>query len=643
MTKEEVIKQVVDFVSAAEKDEPTKEIDVSRISIHFGWQGEERKEIFKLFDVNSMTKFVDALPGLETYKSAVNPNAVCVRTKKTGLMAAAKASEQAAVTEKESEIKTEKPAKIENIQNRVDLILKAMNKGLVEKEEACRLALLSSVAGETIFFLGPPGTAKSLVCRRLKCAFKGEDNKELKNFEYLMNEFSTPDEVYGPVSLKALEENKYERITEGYLPDAEVAFLDEIWKAGPAIQNTLLTILNEKKFHNGNQVVEVPLRALVSASNELPAENRGLEALWDRFLIRLIVNPIKSEKDFLALVCGGEVSSEADVSKIKNQLISVDELKDWKDKINAVEVPELVCDVVTAVRKEMTLRTGYYVSDRRWKKIVHLMKASAFLNGRSEVDLMDCQLIEYCIWNTEDQIADAKEIVRKCIEEHGLECSVAADDIYEEMDGFKNHVQSQFYVKKVANEPEIEVMNDGKKAYTLKNAKNYAITYNTWDNRTVTVKYVSENSYYDANKKGYGSYYSNYISNLKYNAEVKKISWDVQLDHQTRSNEAEVKLKKITGDEYEKDPHVFDPNYSDLLKVRQTEADKNYYKPLKERISEEKENLKIFRKEKGEAFESNLFADQEICRLIFKQIDKTDVELDKLLADLNEMRERYQK
>ena len=298
---------------------------------------------------------------------------------------------------------------------RFQRLLRDMNRGIYEKETEISLSLLAALAGESVILLGPPGVAKSMVARQLKTAFR-----DARSFEYLMSRFSTPDEIFGPVSIQKLKSSDtYERAVEGYLPTADVVFLDEIWKAGPAIQNTLLTVINEKIFRNGNREMRLPLKLLVAASNELPAKGEGLEALWDRFVIRIESRPIRQEKNFRSMLLEvenlSEVKSEEQSSAAEGEansnVITAEEYAEWSENINKIGVKEDVLDVISVVRKslrtvnvdEAAERRNIYVSDRRWKNIMRLLRTSAFMQDREEVAVCDLLPIYHCLWQEPEE------------------------------------------------------------------------------------------------------------------------------------------------------------------------------------------------------------------------------------------------
>lgn len=365
-------------------------------------------------------------------------------------------------------------------------LLGEMNRGIYEKETEISLSLLAALAGESIILLGPPGVAKSMVARQLKTAFR-----EAQSFEYLMSRFSTPDEIFGPVSIQKLKtSDTYERAVEGYLPTADVVFLDEIWKAGPAIQNTLLTVINEKIFRNGNREMHLPLKLLVAASNELPAKGEGLEALWDRFVIRIESRPIKLEKNFRAMLLeaptdflgptdftdstdfsgftGGlghaDFADNADFSDLK---ITSEEYAEWTERIDKIGVKEAVLDAISAIRKslravnvdEAAERRNIYVSDRRWKNIVRLLRTSAFMQDREEVDICDLLPIYHCLWQEPEERDAIRNIVIRAL------FSPFADKLVE----MKNALAEDIKYHRVRRNPEdgrdyegeIETLSDG--------------------------------------------------------------------------------------------------------------------------------------------------------------------------------------
>ncbi|MGM0675341.1 MAG: AAA family ATPase [Spirochaetota bacterium] len=285
------------------------------------------------------------------------------------------------------------------IRERIHNLLEAMEVGVYERETATRLAFLATIAGESVFLLGPPGVAKSLIARRVKFAFHGA-----KSFEYLMGRFSTPDEIFGPISIQRLKEHdRYERITDNYLPQADIVFLDEIWKAGPPIQNALLTALNEKRFRNGAQEIQIPMKGLISASNDVPELDAGQRAFWDRFLVRLPLRAIERDENFHNMLAdSGDEYQDTVPDELK---VTQQEYEHWRQQIDNIDLPRAILSLLSAVRSRLSTpdaneeHEAIYLSDRRWKKIARLLKASAFLNGREAVNVLDCGLLRHCIWD----------------------------------------------------------------------------------------------------------------------------------------------------------------------------------------------------------------------------------------------------
>ncbi len=348
------------------------------------------------------------------------------------------------------------------VKSRVEVLLKELCKGLYEREQSVRLAFLATVAGESIFLLGPPGVGKSLIARRLKYAFL-----DGTSFEYLMSKYSTPDEIFGPVSIKKLkDEDVYERITDNYMPSANIVFLDEIWKAGPAIQNALLTILNEKIYKNGNQTLKVDIKGIITASNELPPKNKSLDPIWDRFLIRLELDKIKSFKNFLDMIVStDDVYKDNIPSELK---LKSKDLDKWSAEIDAVDVPAEILNTIQVVtykieqfnQKPNNEQRQIRIYDRRWKKIIRLMRTSAFLNGRDKVDLMDCFLMEHCLWNYPEHRPVIRDIVIEAVRKHGYSMAINLSALKKEVAEFEKDVEEEIQIKNSITEDQLLPVNE---------------------------------------------------------------------------------------------------------------------------------------------------------------------------------------
>lgn len=305
-----------------------------------------------------------------------------------------------------------------SLSERLRALATALGEGLMERDEAIRLGLITLIAGDNLLLLGPPGTAKSLIARRLTAAVA-----DARLFQHLLTPFTTPEELFGPLSLSALRERDvYERRVEGFLPDAELASLDEVFKAGSAILNTLLGLLNERQFVNGARVLDVPLLALVGASNEVPQEE-GLRALYDRFALRLQVGPLEDEANARRLFREGRVSPAPRLPP--GLALSRAELLAARAEAEVTPLGPALEALLVTLRRSLAERVraegmSAYVSDRRWQRLAGLCRASALLAGREVADLADAELLRHGLWDDPNDAAAREALLYDALAEPEL-------------------------------------------------------------------------------------------------------------------------------------------------------------------------------------------------------------------------------
>jgi MoxR-like ATPase len=270
-------------------------------------------------------------------------------------------------------------------------------RGLVDRHVLVDLVALAAVAGEHLLVLGPPGTAKSHAVRRVARALGG------RYFEYLLGRFTEPSEIVGPIDLRRLRDGVIETQTAGMLPEAEVAFLDEVFLGSTAILNTLLGLLNERTFRRGATAVRVPLRVCVGAANALPDDD-ALGAFADRFLLRSFVAAVPDAALEVLLEGGWQVDHEE-----APLAASLDDIDTLAAAARTADVAAVRPSLAEAVR---TLRAaGIALSDRRIVKLQRLIAAAAALDGRAAPGPADLWPIVYAVPTAEGQ-AQARDALR---------------------------------------------------------------------------------------------------------------------------------------------------------------------------------------------------------------------------------------
>jgi len=297
-----------------------------------------------------------------------------------------------------------------NIYQKIIGIEDYLNSKFLEREALISLLLLTVLSGQNMFILGKPGVAKSEIVYQASLLFK-----KVRIFRYLLTKYTTPEEIFGSISLDELKKGRFYRRISKKLADVEIGFLDEIFKGNSSILNSLLMIANEKIYINDTEVVKVPLISLFGASNEIPDEEEmeELQALYDRFTIKFIAEPIKDFKNFSKLLLQDENQLQ-----IENELLlELNDVLTIHDKAMEITPGQKVLNLIYEVR-EYCYENNYYVSDRKFKNILTILKVCAFVNGRSDIVAEDLFLLPYMIWEKPEDFATIENDIHNIILDH---------------------------------------------------------------------------------------------------------------------------------------------------------------------------------------------------------------------------------
>ena len=311
-------------------------------------------------------------------------------------------------------------------------IISELNEEIAERMEVIECIAIALLTRKNQFSLGDTGQGKSYTINKFRKRITGA-----RQFERLLSKQTDEEALFGRIDLKSLIDGNPQMITTGKIPDSHIVFLDELFKCNDGVLNSLLTALNERRYTNEGEVIEIPVISFMGADNKVPdfynPDESLLRPLYDRFELKVVTQYIRNRETRLRMLARKQnIQTEQNAATI-----TLDELHSMQSEVAAIAVPKEINELVDDIMCELR-GLGIHVSDRKFLNFYPIAQAKAWLCGRDTVKNTDLSVLKYYFWSKPEEIPVIQQVLDKfCLsplQEELREAISAADEISRDFD-----------------------------------------------------------------------------------------------------------------------------------------------------------------------------------------------------------------